>query len=217
MKNKKLIYSILVLLTGYLFTVALTGRQTANSSASNSEKLNLKVSGQKPEYILGEKIQLNTEVFNESSQDILSTDSLAKSCAYLYIYVSKDNKTYKEYFGPEFQIEGCEINLLLKFGESYKTQTFLLWNGVPEFNQIYEPTKNLRTIPGFAIRQTGVYFIKAVLKFSEEAKLENIESEPIQVVVNEPTGDELEIWNRIKDKGENNYEKFICFFYFVGN
>ena len=174
----------------------------------------MQITPDKQNYTLGEKIQLNVEVFNESSQDILSTDSLAKSCAYLQIYVSTDNKTYKQYFGPEFQIEGCEINLLLKSGESYKTQTFLLWNGPPEFFQIYEPAKDLRAVSGFAIRKAGVYFIKAVLKFSEEAKLENIESEPVQIVVNEPVGDELKVWYRIKDKGDIAYFIQMGFFLF---
>lgn len=204
MKNKKVIYVILGSVLSSFITAILIAGQTVSSSINELQKLNLKADSQKREYLLGEKIRLNVQVSNQTSQDILPTDPLAKSCAYLRVFVSADGQAYSEYFGSGFQIEGCEINLRLKSGESYNTGTTLLWNGDPEFLRVNKAVRDTRPTSGYAISKPGVYFIKAALSFSDES-LSKIETEPIRISINEPAGDELKVWNVIKDKGEIAY------------
>ena len=209
MKNQNITFVSFVLIAGCFLTIILTNKLVVHSSTSELPKLRLQVITDKQDYLLGEKIKIDVKVINETSQDISPTDALAKNCGYLHIYIADDSRVFKEYIGPEFQIEGCEINLFLKSGESFRTQSIVLWNGKPDIAGWSElsakPIRESRILSDYAIPEANVYFIKAAIKFSQEAGLENIESEPIQINVNKPIGDDLIIWNQIKDKSEIAY------------
>lgn len=206
MKKLTITIAFLAFITLCALMITSANKPADNPLVNELSKLKLHIIPNKQIYILGEKIELEVQAKNESSEDISPLDSIAKNCAYLHIYIADESKVFKRYIGPGFQIEGCEINLLLKSGELFKTQSTVLWNGKPNQNELnIKSITEGRILTDYAIPETGVYFIKAVLKFSEEARLEDIESEPFQIVVNEPIGDELKVWNRIKDKGEIAY------------
>jgi len=52
----------------------------------------------------------------------------------------------------------------------------------------------------YAFSRPGVYSVRANFGYySKEGRI-MIESKPIQIVINEPVGDDLEVWNIIKDR-----------------
>jgi len=205
MKNKILFSCLGTLVIATLITVWVRGVDAINQSETDSA-LTLKVSSDKQTYVLGEAVKLNFEVLNETDKAIALPYSPDVSTGYLNVWIASSNQEFKqysntswgrkEYSGPTLQPE-----------QSFKSQATILWNNKPETSHL-NPDAAKRAAEGrimadYAFPTAGVYLIKAVLWFPE-IKLK-VESKPIQIVVNEPVGDELEVWNKIKDNGKIAY------------
>lgn len=204
MRNKKMFVSVgSFFLLGFIL-IYLGFSQVPLSVSSKSEiDLNVKVHSSKQDYIQGEVINLNFEVTNNSASDIplkgADTDS-----GYLRIYIASDNQKFKMYSNSDWG-RGKTKGMVIKAGQSIKSQTNILWNFSPanRFSNL-EGFKESNIMTDYAFPKTGVYLIKAVLGIPGEIPIE-IESEPIQIVVNEPVGDDLKVWNQIKDNGDIAY------------
>lgn len=57
----------------------------------------------------------------------------------------------------------------------------------------------------YALTNPGIYYIKAALYNPLSGN--TVESEPVSIIVEEPQGDDLETWNKIKEDGK--YGLFI--------
>jgi hypothetical protein len=163
----------------------------------------LKVSSEKQAYILGETVRLNFELTNEGDQPVNLVYRPDVSTGYLHLWIASDGQEFKEYNNTSWGREETG-GPTLQPGQSFISQAEVLWNSKP---QIPRKAKS-KILTDYAFPQAGIYLIKAVVSLpvkSDSDKLTKIESEPIQITINEPVGDDLEVWNLIKDKGDIAY------------
>jgi hypothetical protein len=79
-----------------------------------------------------------------------------------------------------------------------------LWNLKPE-NPATSNSTEARVMTDYAFSFTGNYFIKVILGVSSPNRLIKIESQPIKVAIEEPAGENLLVWKKIKDRGDLGY------------
>ena len=202
MKNK-IFFSILgISLILVLVAVWSKSIDTVKGSEGSSP-FALKVSSEKQAYVLGETVKLNFDLINEGDKPIHLLYSPDVSTGYLKVLIASDGQEFNEYNNPTWgRNEKGGPNL--QPGQVFTSQADVLWNSKP---QISRRVKG-RILTDYAFPQAGVYLIKAVVSIpakSSSDKLTRIESEPIQITINEPVGDDLEVWNLIKDKGDIAY------------
>ena len=79
-----------------------------------------------------------------------------------------------------------------------------MWNLKPE-NPATSNSTEARVMTDYAFSFTGNYFIKVILGVSSPNRLIKIESQPIKVAIEEPAGENLLVWKKIKDRGDLGY------------
>lgn len=197
--KKKIILAFLglvTIITGFwMINIAAVKTQVSNS------ELILKVVSDKREYILGEAINLQTEIKDKNNKTITLRTIPTVEDGYMHVWVASTDRIFKEYLGEGWGLS--EGNKMLEKSNSFKSQTKILHNVITPKYSFSE--SRIETI--YAIPETGVYFIKATATiFSEEFRSDGnkitIESEPIQIVVNEPSGEDAEVWKLVKNSGD---------------
>jgi hypothetical protein len=206
MKNRKMFFLLVcgfLIATGLFIFSAIAQVRSPNTSESN-EGLKLTISSEKNSYFLGETVFLNFEVKNESSTDI-RVRGLDLDSRYITVFISTDKKIFKQYKHSRVK---DTLGGALKAGDTFKSRSGILWN--------FDQTKitasgnrdNLRKthiVTDYAFPTSGEYFVKAILTVPRNNNSLKIESEPIQIKIQEPTGENLEVWNKIKDNGDFAY------------
>ena len=212
MKNNKAIAIFLVLLS-CLLIVFINSESKIGYSQSKNTNFSLSLNTPKQTYILGEKIQLDIKVEKQLQEVIVPQSSKAR-CGYLKIQVANETRNYKDYFGPKWQTENCEVVLPLNDNEAFKVKESLLWNVKPEVSHLNKDAAKRkskgRIMTDYVFPEIGTYYIKTVLSFPDDIQ-PKIESEPIKIIIEKPVGDDLEVWNEIKDDGG------IAYFIETGN
>ena len=216
MKSNKMIATYLVL-SACLLTAITISENVFSYPKSNSPKLSVEVTAPKQTYILGEKIELDFKVENQG-REITGSQKPDAKCGYLRIQIANESKIYKDYFGSKWQTEDCEVVLPLKENEIFKSKETILWNVKPEVSHLNTDAANRmskdRILTDYVFPKAGDYFIRTVLSFPNNIQ-PKITSEPMQITIEDPTGAELDVWNKIKDNGEIAYfiqeGKFITF------
>ena len=211
MKIKITIFAFFALLATFSLISVAYSNQASDSQTDDWSSLKLKVSTSNQDYLLGEVVRLNFEIVNEGSKKIILPGCSTVKGGYLRIHIAYENQPFKEYFGSgsRWQLDGgCGDAVSLEPGQSFKTNTTVLWNVKPEVLHLNEDAAKRvaegRIMNDYALPKSGVYFIKAVLRLPGETR-PTIESEGVQVVINEPVEDDLEVWSQIKDKGDIAY------------
>lgn len=202
MKNKILFSFLGVLLV--LTLIAVWGKGVnAVKQSENDSALTLKVSSEKQTYILGEVIRLDFELINVGDKPIRLPYSPDVSTGYLKIWIAFNGQEFNLYNNTSWGLEE-KRGSTLQPGQSFKSQATVLWNSKPQIPRAGEG----KILTDYAFPEAGVYLVKAVASIPNETasdSLTKIESEPIQIVINNPVGDELKVWNQIKSKGEIAY------------
>ena len=181
--------------------IGFTQTKTENTNLSFKGKAN------KETFVLGEPVTVEFEFTNTGENPVLiGAQGVEVGSLKIFIARSQDGE-YKEYFGSGWgRKQGKEILLGPKQSHKYKEAT-ILWNGKPNVSHLNEDAAR-RVLAGkitteYAFPDAGVYFIKGLSYFGENAT--PIESEPLKVVIKEPVGDDLEVWNQIKGNREISY------------
>lgn len=200
MKNK-----ILFSLLGFVIVSALVAVWIRDVNADKQSEIEsvliLKVNSDKPTYVLGEIVKLTFKVINEGDKAVLLHYSPTVYTGYLKVWISADGEEYKRYSGnSDWGLEETPGGILQP-GKAFESQATILWNYNPSLGGFISDPAEKRINSHYAFPTKGIYFIKAVLYFPEIANRPKIESQPIQIVVEEPVGDDLEVWNSIKDNG----------------
>ena len=190
---KKVVFAFLTLIT-IVFTYWLINTNTVKSSGSNAN-LVLTIQLDKESYILGEKINLQFELKDKKNKIIALNALPTVENGYLRVWIASSNRSFKEYKGARW---GFDEGGKPQKGTSFKSQANILWNGKVPDSWKNESFGRNRIETDYAFVEAGVYFIKATaIIFDEDAKSDDdkivIESEPIQIIVNEPIGDDLEV------------------------
>jgi len=193
MLNKKTIFIILSVSVALLFYVAWTVvgfTQTATADVSFKGRTD------KETYILGEPISVELE-FNNTGENPVKVISGGVDVGSLKILIAGKDGEYKRYKSEEWgRKRGQKITLEPSKSLKYKQAT-ILWNTLPKSWDL----QGIITTE-YAFPEPGVYFIKGVssIKWSSspDESFTPIESKPIKVIIEAPTGDDLEVWNKIK-------------------
>ncbi|HBR56860.1 MAG TPA: hypothetical protein DEA22_05235 [Blastocatellia bacterium] len=199
MTNKILFCIFLVVVSVGQFIIvhkwAIAGNEPLQDYA-----IKLEINLEKPIYALGESVTLNIRIANTGDSPITLPNTPNVYAGYLNIWIARRGDEFRRYNSQSWGIREMP-GIILKPDQPHQTKATLLWNGRP---QILNPHSDI--IPtDFAFPDAGVYFIKAVVTIPDRKSADDrtrIESQPIQITVSEPFGEDLEVWNQIKDSGE---------------
>jgi len=211
MKNKNKIYgaSIALAIICLLITVFVSAQQSAIPQ-NDFSRLTFRVNTEKPAYILGEAVNLQIEVVNETSETInFPQCALRPEFGSMKILIAQENGSFKEYRGPGWGVKDkwCGDSPIAP-GQSLRNQVTVLWNPkIPTSHLNEEAAKRAtegKITTDYAIPKAGAYLVKAVFGYLGNNR-PKLESAPTQIAVNEPMGEDFEVWNKIKNNGELAY------------
>jgi hypothetical protein len=202
MKSKKKYYVVMTMFLAVLITASwsIIG---ATQTITESSELLLKAQVNKETFVLGEPISVEFEISNKGEIPV-KVHSGGVETGYLKIFIAGSDGEYKEYVGSGWGVKmGRMFNLAP--GESHKyKQASILWHGRIDVSGLSEQAAKEKlkgkVTTEYAFPKPGVYFIKGVSHFSENST--PIESEPVQIVINEPIGDDLKVWNQFRGNRE---------------
>jgi len=208
MKKRKSLYLIGGVLTSCFVFLSLGVSRTLIADSYNfgpQGELTLKLAVPKQNYVKGEIVPLEIEVANTSSKNISIKGADVES-GYVKIFVSPSNLAFRQYLpGGVRKKTG---NVVLSGYGTVKSQATILWNFAPETKDLSDSAvktySDNQLMTDYAFPDAGIYFVKAVLIIPGET-MTKIESRAVQIVVGEPIGEDLEVWNEIRDNGEIAY------------
>ena len=174
-----------------------------HKSESQDTDLSLTVKTPKEVFSLGEIVPLTFKFTNETSESIRFFDILHIEDGDIQILISQDGGNFKKYSHSRWGV--ADVNrppISLKSHESRETSVGILWNDIPNELNI-DRVADKQLVTNYAFQTKGIYLIKAktTIHYSDKEAVW-LESAPIQIVVEEPTGDNLAVWNKIKDRGD---------------
>jgi hypothetical protein len=202
MKRKSLIItSAFLIFIFLLIALGVSMAQKDKLPKTAESYIKVKVETSKEIYSQGEIVSLNFVVSNTETSDTYLKGASADS-GYLWVYIASPNEGFKRYYwgGVKKKTKGFYV----KGGQSITSQATLLWNSKPNPEEVGQAYIQDRITTDYAFPEPGTYLIKAKLLIPREKPIE-IESEPIQIIISEPTGDDLQVWNLIKDRGDIAY------------
>ena len=165
--------------------------------------IRLKIASENDNYFLGESVFLRIAEINDSDGSIGLPFKPNVMSGYVSLWVSYEGQQFERYSNSAWgRLEGPGI--AIKPRSSFESDAWIFWNHKPQILR----KGDVRIKTDYAFPKAGTYRIKAVLSVPEVDSPQpprKIESEPIQISIKEPTGDDLNVWNRIKDDGDIAY------------
>ncbi|MFN2455862.1 MAG: hypothetical protein ABR577_16760 [Pyrinomonadaceae bacterium] len=209
MKIKSICYAASLVLAATLSFAFFAGKPIG-AAAFEVKPLAIEVRSDKKSYVPGEPVALKFKVINKSNTPI-SVEGADVQHGYLKVLIAYQGEDFKEYLGPQWGLQDDVDGgvMTVEPQGSFETEATVLYNHRLEschLSEIYvKQNTSKRVETEYALNRPGEYRIKTSL-YTAEAERE-IESEPISISVEEPKGDDLEVWNRIK--GDAAYGYFI--------
>lgn len=202
MKIKNTKYVVTSIIAALLLGVfwSMVGFSQAKTETAD---LSFKGNVEKETFVLGEPIAVGFEIYNKGKTSI-SVHRGGVETGFLKVFIAGQDGEYKLYDGYGWgRILGRMFNLPPGESQKYKEAT-ILYQGKIEVSHLNERAAEEKLkgkiTTEYALPEPGVYFIKGLSYFGEKAT--PIESEPIKVVIKEPVGEDLEVWNQIKGNAE---------------
>jgi len=206
MKKTAISLAVILTLTGFVSLVVL---RIPSSSAQQFKNLSLEVRATNDTYLPGEPVNLHFKVSNSTEEEIPLSPGSNVETGYLQVFVALGDGEYRQYLGPRWGLKDSfyVTPLMLKQNEVFETEASILWNQQIPTSHLNENAAR-RITKGqitsiYALSDAGIYRIKAVLINPETT--ERIESQPVQVTVTEPAGDDLKVWNLIRHDARHAY------------
>lgn len=197
----------------YILAIAVLGLAVVASSYALTEgHLELVIRSERTSYSLGEPIQFDFEIKNTSNKNIVILNGLGHLDGYLSVWISKEGKPFEKYDHTKWGIMDSSKITTVRPNESVINKALIFWNNKPKFSNsvasdIAERASVGRIMTDYAFPEAGTYYVKASYSIFEadQAEAMRIESPPVKINITEPTGDDLKVWNIIKDRGEFAY------------
>lgn len=201
MKIKNINLTVAVLLVALFLSVSWAVIGFTNNR-SNSQKLEFKTKMAKSSFVLGEPVEVVFEVQNQGEKTE-AIPSKGVETGSLKVFISNQNEDYKRYVASGWGRE-LDYGTTLEPEQTYVYKATVLWNGKPEVSHLNaEAAKRIlsrKITTEYAFPKLGNYFIKGVSQIGENAS--KVEFKPAQIIINEPVGDDLKVWNQIKGNRE---------------
>lgn len=190
------------LVAGSLITILLGLSLTLAKFSNNSNEVHglvLQGKTNKNVYILGEPVTLNFKFINEgkSPQTIYSGGVMVGN---LKIFIENADGQFREYFASGWGRERAYELTINPNAEFDYPDAVVLWNGKPNVSHLNRAAAEQVTagkiLTEYGFQNSGIYFVKGLSYVGNSG--EQIESTPLQIVVNEPVGDDLVVWQKIE-------------------
>ncbi len=190
----------------------LTSLAYINGQTNESRQLELSVIPSKSDYMLGEVVNLSLKLSNKSKENISIIGNLTTEDGYLNIYVSKDGNNFRKYIHSKWgTVNAKRQPVNLSPNESVTNSATILWNSKRETEglniDVAKKATEGRILTHYAFPESGTFFVKAsyyIYSTSHQGAI-LIESEPVKITIEEPAGEDLEVWNKIKNNGDFAY------------
>ncbi len=172
--------------------------------ASASSEVEIRVSVSRKEFQLGEIVPVDIAVKNVGRSNMQVSGPCIK-------VATKTSSVYSSYLPPRtlFMLDGIDIPLILSPGEQKTTQQSVLWNDKPQVSHLNEDAarseKENKILSDYAFPKSGDYLIRGCTALLINGKWKVVDSEPIEITVNDPEGEDLEVWNMLKRNGNIAY------------
>lgn len=186
-----------------VFLAAFSGTAFMQTPPHVEIKPVIKVS--KVKYFTGELVEVDVFFENNGSGVATLYGIPRQDAGTLSFRISTDNKEYRLYRPAGYSRSDIkELPIELRPGTSLKTSAAILWNDTARSKHLNSRASDELTTP-YAFPKPGVYFLKASFVTYNAGVPTFVDSEPIAITVEEPLGEDLEVWNRIKNDGDFAY------------
>ena len=191
-----------ILLGWALVLLCLAGFSAGKLDTVFADTLSLTVRSEKQSYQLGEPVELSFTLTNVDDKNI-SVGCFGIGTGDIQVFVSKDKKEFLEYDAGWGTVDAV-CNSLLKPGDKLEIpRVKVLWNrkiGESEYisSVVMRRARQGKIVNHYAFPESGNYYLQARISTG----LTNLESDPIKITISKPTGEDLEVWNRIRDRGD---------------
>jgi len=173
-----------------------------NAQIPDQGNVKLTVKTDRENYIPGEMVDLRVNLSNggDSKTAIGSPEALRAS---IRVYLAFEGGKYREYVGPQdATIMGvARAAIKADSGDAVTTNIKVLYHQLKpteHLSELYANQIRDRELNDyFALSRAGHYLMKVV--FQDSSTKQVIESEPVTLYVDEPTGFDAIIWDAIKD------------------
>ena len=206
MKSKIKYGSVATVFIGLISLISWTfASKNKGNEQQDFQNLSIKVKPNKDTFVPGELIELEIEISNKGNTPVKILQGSVDN-GFLKVLVSTSEE-YKEYFGPGWGRGDLGTHITLQPNESYKENGSILFSCATDFSHLNEDeAKRMskgKILTNYVFTEPGTYLIKAASYVDRDQT--KIESDPVQIVVNEPLGDDLKIWKKIKDDCDFGY------------
>ena len=191
----------------------LLAARSVHYAEHSSNPLRFDVDTDKEQYLVGEEVHLNFKVVNQSDRQVSLYPGSTVWDGYIDVFVAYQGEDFRRYRGPMWGVRDAIYKepLILKPGEAFESEAVMLCNPVLETSHLNDAAakraqKRENLVQGnYVLTKPGYYFVKAILL---DPKSDNIiESSPVRSFADRPQGDDLDVWNKIKDR--RDYAFFI--------
>jgi hypothetical protein len=207
MKHKKL---ILWLSGGLLFSV-FAGLFLTRHIVGSAQSLELQVKSAKTSYKLGEVIGLSFTLVNNGGKELAVNDCFGTASGLLGVMVAKNGAPFLTYNHPNWGTADADCRSVLKPNAKLEATTRIFWNWKPKLEglnkDVAKAAADNKILTDYVFPEPGVYQIKAsyYISIGDQSAPTRIESEPLQIIIEEPLGEDAEVWKKIRDNGELGY------------
>ncbi len=167
---------------------------------SSKSDVSIEIRLSKKNYFLGEIVNLQFQVTNNTEKKNFHR-GLTRRTSSLQISIAYENESFKKYrsHGPIKDSSGwLTPNISRQFSEK------ILWNRIPNYVKDSPLYKDV-IMSNFAFSKSGNYLIKAKLILPNKKKVFLIETLPISVKIKKPTGNNLKVWDLLKNRSDLGY------------
>lgn len=180
-------------------------KASSSAAGQNPKQLKLEVHAESNSYLPGEPVNLKFRIVNEGDDEVEVSPGLDVMTGYLQVFIADGEGEYRQYIGPRWGLKDIAFGrrTRLKKNEFIETEASVLWNHVAPTSHLNERAA-ARAAEGkitsvYALPREGSYSVKAVLWEPESGQ--RIEAKPIRISIEEPEGEDLQIWGGLKNSG----------------
>lgn len=208
MKKKFLVATVIS-----ISLLLLLSQHVSMTRARSQAKLELRLSSPRSIIKVGEVAFFNVEAVNIGEQKLSFSDTFNEGSGYLHVLVSQDGKSFRQYDHSAWGLDDTfRKNIDLEPGEKIIRTLSLLWNKRPNSpssiaDDVIKRASEGKILTDYAFPEPGDYYVKVAysVNLTTHEKPVLLESKPIKMTIEEPIGENLVVWNKIKDNGDFAY------------
>jgi hypothetical protein len=202
-------FALVIVFCGVLLAVSFAG-----PGLGQSQPVSVVLSVEKQEVFLGEIVKFDL-IFRNSGKTVIQIPSGGVRSGNVRVSIAKSSGEYRDYVTAEWGMKEERV-VTLPPGQSVEvdsTNATILWNGIPDYSNLNVDAAKAadqgekRILTNYAFPEAGTYFLKVTSCLIDGPKGCSIpiESNIVQIDVQEPVGDDFEVWKILKENHRLGY------------